>query len=550
MALTPKPVRMPATAAKASETPLEYLLDADIVDSVAGMPSESENGEGHNAGEYDDEGYESPSKQPGDYSDDSTVSWMIERQLKGTIDASLEIPPEQLRIGAESIVDARMPQISKASGAAASGKAADDDNRASTAKSRENTNADWREAEQLSDTGNGRSSAGIDVSRVQPHPLLRGSWLTIALTITALLVPTLLLQDSIRTMPKRISPWWPLHLSPFSTDPATSLTNVTADYADTFHRFSSQVDRQISHLTRDINVLRSEWSQKLPVLKELSDAFHRVPNAPADPLATPRVNFLSPSLGTRVDRDMTSPTWAGRTGGGGGLLSRLRRAVASSERASPNGPETVLEAWHDAGDCWCSPMSQGGTQIAFKLGKPIVPEEIIVEHVPQSATLDAAATPQDMELWVQFAYMQAPSDSEHSLYDQVETVLAFDPRMVEDDETWQDPSEPTPPSASSLASSIYDALSAANSVEEPTAFTQDTLLGPTFFRIAKWRYEVGDSGTGIHHIQRFGLDANVDLPRVRAVQAVVKVASTWADEEHKGVGDHVCLYRIRLHGHT
>ncbi|OAX77851.1 hypothetical protein ACJ72_07846 [Emergomyces africanus] len=74
--------------------------------------------------------------------------------------------------------------------------------------------------------------------------------------------------------------------------------------------------------------------------------------------------------------------------------------------------------------------------------------------------------------------------------------------------------------------------------EPASAYSDDALLGPSFFRIGHWQYNI-DGG---HHIQRFNLDAVIDIPAARAEKVVFRVKSNWG-------ATHTCLYRVRLHGH-
>lgn len=83
-----------------------------------------------------------------------------------------------------------------------------------------------------------------------------------------------------------------------------------------------------------------------------------------------------------------------------------------------------------------------------------------------------------------------------------------------------------------------DTLRQAYPREPETAYSDDPLLGPSFYRVGRWQYDIN----GENHVQRFSLDAVIDIPALRVDKVVFRVKSNWGAE-------NTCLYRLRLYGH-
>jgi hypothetical protein len=73
--------------------------------------------------------------------------------------------------------------------------------------------------------------------------------------------------------------------------------------------------------------------------------------------------------------------------------------------------------------------------------------------------------------------------------------------------------------------------------EPDEAFSYYPQLGPSFFRLGKWEYDLDAE----QNIQRFKLDAVINIPGLRVQRVAVRTVSNWG-------GPFTCLYRVRLHG--
>lgn len=276
-------------------------------------------------------------------------------------------------------------------------------------------------------------------------------------------------------------------------------------HAAAINHLSSQFDKlgeRFRDMSRDINDLKDDWNKKLPLINEVISRAppSSPPQAPRNPLIPPRVNFCSVGLGAVIDPYLTTPSKTREHS----LIQRIH-LYAAGIRQGP-APASALQPWDGAGDCWCSSSRTKVTQLAVLLGRNIVPEEVVIEHIPKGATLDPGAAPRDMELWAEFK---------------------SDPKT---DET----SKPT----HSLHRTIMDTLREAFPDEPESAYSDDMILGSNFYRVGKWEYDIDAD----NHIQAFELNAVIDTPNSRVEKVVFRANTNWG-------GDHTCFYRVRLHGY-
>ncbi|KAI9821742.1 MAG: hypothetical protein M1827_002323 [Pycnora praestabilis] len=203
------------------------------------------------------------------------------------------------------------------------------------------------------------------------------------------------------------------------------------------------------------------------------------------------VNFFSIGLGAVVDPSLSSPTYHRR-------LSWTHWFAVNLLQLGPRralGPLGALNGWEDVGDCWCTPSQDGKAQLTVLSPRTIFPTEITIEHMPNAATLDIAAAPQEMELWAQI--------DDQDVRQQVDQAQAF---ILGPD--------------------------AALNPDVPWA------LGKKYVRIAKWIYDIH----GHNHIQTFQVDVNMKMLGAKTNKLAVRALTNW------GTGGYTCLYRVRVFG--
>ncbi|MCJ1382295.1 hypothetical protein MMC17_005408 [Xylographa soralifera] len=209
-----------------------------------------------------------------------------------------------------------------------------------------------------------------------------------------------------------------------------------------------------------------------------------------------RVNYFSRGLGATIDPHLTSPTRK--------LTVRTRSwfGLSSYELRTPD-PITAILPWSDIGDCWCAPPSGGRAQLTVLLPRKIVPTHLVIEHIPEGATLDIGAAPKDVELWVQI------EDPEARM--RVINAAMTVPTLAEE---------------SLLAARTMPVYGAA------------TALDKSWIRIGRWEYNIHAA----NHVQSFEVPVELDHFQVAIDKVSVRVRNNW------GMKDYTCLYRLKMHG--
>jgi hypothetical protein len=211
-----------------------------------------------------------------------------------------------------------------------------------------------------------------------------------------------------------------------------------------------------------------------------------------------RVNHFSKGTGAAVVPYLTSPNFVfpsmRRNALSRAFLWAVHRPVPI-----PNGPEHALSKWEEHGDCWCSPAKDAegsGPSLAVIMGNYIIPDQVIVEHIPQSASLEPGAAPKDMEL---LAYIE-----DVALYYQIKDESDKFYRQYGDELHGE---QQHPVGYVRIGHWIYNAESAAN--------------------IQSFRVQFD--------LRKFGAFTN---------NLIVRVKNNWGGDKVQ----YICLYRVRVNG--
>jgi hypothetical protein len=347
-----------------------------------------------------------------------------------------------------------------------------------------------------------------------------------AILLTALSLLTIYsFSDRLASIPHDIA----LHF-PFR-NPAPSIPLNTSDL-EALNSLNNQVMKlgaQVSSISKELRVVKSE-------VRNVAG-----PTAIIEPVKVPKKpNFLSIGTGVLVDPRMTSPTYGEKRSRLPKWLQDQVSDLGTDPRPKPNPPLTALVPWDSVGDCWCSAPRDGVSQLGLHLSRPIVPEEVVVEHIPKHATLNPGAAPKEMELWARYTINKSTSSdlpteagSAGWYKSYLNWLLSFESKVLETE--YQSPmlSE-----RFSLHDYIMGYLRPAYHNEPESAYWNATTLGPTFYRVGKWKYDIH----GQHHIQEFSLDAIIDQPDIRVDRVAFRVNSNWG-------ANFTCLYRLKLYGH-
>ncbi|KAB5577897.1 hypothetical protein GE09DRAFT_1087715 [Coniochaeta sp. 2T2.1] len=212
-----------------------------------------------------------------------------------------------------------------------------------------------------------------------------------------------------------------------------------------------------------------------------------------------RINYFAIGNGATIDVSFTSPSYESpafkKPPSFFGTDAWLK-AVATSPRFIPE-QAAALSTWEEAGHCWCAGANQPSNpapqpaDINIRLARPVVPTNIVMEHIDPAATLDPLAMPKDMEVW----------------------VMMDDPeRLVK---------------AKDFMFSQF-----------PDTARDHPLLAKWYVKIGEFRYEHDPAVGGVRDYQ-----VNEEWGKLGIATDLVLVRAT----SNYGA-DHTCFYRVRLYG--
>ncbi|KAI9371814.1 hypothetical protein BJX61DRAFT_486582 [Aspergillus egyptiacus] len=279
---------------------------------------------------------------------------------------------------------------------------------------------------------------------------------------------------------------------------------------------------QVSSLSKDVRSVKSEVS-KLPAPTTIVQQPPSKGQGRQGDFKDLKINFLTIGSGVIIDPYMTNPTaMPPRT-----LSQRMYMWMGTHQHLNPQPPLAALAPWDGYGECWCSVPRQGMSQIGIILGRVIVPEDVIVEHLPKAATPRPETAPRHMELWARYQYVGKEARPYNSLF---HAFLRGFPKNTAGRDVLT-------PNRKMLRGPVMEAMRLAWPGEPDEAFSNDEILGEDYYRIGKWTYDIN----GPNHIQRFPLTAIIDSDDVKVDKVVFRVNSNYG-------GNQTCLYRLRLLG--
>ncbi|KAH8172170.1 spindle pole body-associated protein sad1 [Sarocladium implicatum] len=209
-----------------------------------------------------------------------------------------------------------------------------------------------------------------------------------------------------------------------------------------------------------------------------------------------QINFFSIGSGATINRGRSSTTYDPYHDG-----NRDRRLLENGLTGARRWEHLdVLRDWSEDGEKWCAARdvnSEGkahGYMVAVQLGRPVVPQQIIVEHILPGATIDPDARPRDMEVYIQI------EDPELR-----ERVKDFSATHV-----------------------------GGHHSHETVAPLDDDMV-----RVGRFTYVGAELHDGVHVHQ---LSSELIQMGAATEMVVVRAVSNY------GAADHTCFYRLRMYG--
>lgn len=206
-----------------------------------------------------------------------------------------------------------------------------------------------------------------------------------------------------------------------------------------------------------------------------------------------RVNHWSRGTGATVDGTVTSPNYVFPFMKKAWPTKQFRRFIGN-KLPVPNPPAAALEKWDEHGDCWCSPADDNegyGPTLGVISARQFYPDEVVIEHITPSASIEPGSTPKNMEL---LAYIED--------FDTYDAVLKLSENLFND----------------------------GMEVEPKHEFH--------YIKVASWTYDQAAGET----VQAFPVQLDLKQFDAPINRLVVRAKDNWGKE------DYTCLYRVRVHG--
>lgn len=205
------------------------------------------------------------------------------------------------------------------------------------------------------------------------------------------------------------------------------------------------------------------------------------------------VNHFSQGTGAIVDPLLTSPNYIVPENDVW-WFKKVAKRLQQKPIPVPNAAEAALTPWQEYGDCWCTPSGEGsgsGPSLGVIMSSYIYPEQVVVEHILPSASLEPGATPKDMEMW---AFIADPGK-----FGQLQGLSA-------------------------------------------SMFPGETSIGlpQGYLRIAEWTYDINSK----NFVQAFEIGLDMKAVGAHTNKLFVRSKSNWGGDEVP----YTCFYRIRVHG--
>ncbi|OBT77290.1 hypothetical protein VF21_03428 [Pseudogymnoascus sp. 05NY08] len=286
-------------------------------------------------------------------------------------------------------------------------------------------------------------------------------------------------------------------LAHLQTALASTSTEYTSALSKATQAVKSELSAQISELpatvsAADIDAHVERAMQRVFLTSKL-EALINAKIAESSTSSLSRVNYFSPSTGAVVNPMLTSATYSPRGAFAPSNLITGFLKMFSYPLPKIGTPVDALTKWDEHGDCWCGAPDDSGVQLGVLTPNKFSPEELVIEHVMRSATLNPGATPRHFEL---FAHIPL----KHQDYI-AEVSAGLFPHAPEEKD-----------------------------------------LNYDWVRIGRGTYN-----TNGETVQVFPVQLDLNRYRLSSNQFVVRFRDNWGTKDEEDVGP-TCIYRVRLHG--
>ncbi|KFY95679.1 hypothetical protein V498_03190 [Pseudogymnoascus sp. VKM F-4517 (FW-2822)] len=278
---------------------------------------------------------------------------------------------------------------------------------------------------------------------------------------------------------------------------ASTSTEYSSALAKATQAVKSELSAQIAELPPSVSAAdidaHAERAMQRVFLSSRIEALINAKLAESSSSSLSRVNYFSPATGAVVNPTLTSATYSPRSVLDPSNLITGFLKLFSYPLPKIGTPVDALTKWDEHGDCWCAAPDDSGVQLAVLTPHKFSPEELVIEHVMRSATLNPGATPRHFDL---FAHIPL----KHQDYI-AEVSAGMFPHAPEEKE-----------------------------------------LNYDWVRIGSGTYD-----TNGETVQVFPIQVELGRYRLSSKEFVVRFRDNWGNGDDEDIGP-TCIYRVRLHG--
>ncbi|POS84208.1 hypothetical protein EPUL_003620, partial [Erysiphe pulchra] len=159
---------------------------------------------------------------------------------------------------------------------------------------------------------------------------------------------------------------------------------------------------------QDLKRLGEELSKYFPYAQLQAAAHVNIHSATVH--STMKINHFTTYTGAIIDAEKTSSNYQFPSQAKIGIFGRGMRYLMGNPVPVPNPPEIALAPWDEAGQCWCTPAQNDGgfgPSLGVILGNKIYPEEVVIENIQSSLSLEPGSAPKMLEI---FAEIEDPEN--------------------------------------------------------------------------------------------------------------------------------------------
>ena len=275
--------------------------------------------------------------------------------------------------------------------------------------------------------------------------------------------------------------------------------NTPSDVRQNDYNVSSLVQAELSSMARRIDTLEHQVRYMSPAQKVVeAPRFHKI-NFFQDGYARIDPRFTSPTAERRLSYEQIYASLTFKR-----LFGGIAFPTWTTKEQLSMGPDKVFYTWDNVLDRWCAPSNRGKLQAYIELATPVMPAEIVVEHISKDAVLDIGNAPKEIELWVK----------------------------IEDDNLRE--------SVGDAITTIFPDILTKTASQRGKELAEEQSLDHSFVPVGRWTYDIYAS----NNVQNFHLPISLKALGVAVRHVAFRVNSNWGSQ------DQTCLYRLRMYAES